>query len=232
MGKTRKGKKDSKKPKTESSTVEEVSPERFVTAIKKAAKTGNVPTASIKTLNAILDSFIEHADARGPLTQLCIGEEVGSFAANAICDGIISSKYQKLQTVCFWRANIGDLGVSALGKLISTTATVNKLEMRDCGITHVGMESLSEGILANNRAFKSLHILRLDFNSIGDVGLLKLSKGLEYNRSLKKLSLSYCGIPDTPVTVQGLTAVLESAFMLQFGSVRVFLVCIPVACDV
>ena len=99
--------------------------------------------------------------------------------------------------------------------MIANIATIQKLEIRDSGISEIGCELLAKSILINNRKLKSLVTLRLDFNRIGSEGLLQISHGLQNNRCLRRLSLSFCGIVGDKMANDGLHNILSNAFLLE-----------------
>ncbi|ETO36907.1 hypothetical protein RFI_00156 [Reticulomyxa filosa] len=206
-------------PFQQKSRAEEISVEQLQQAFRKECKNKNISTIQTQCVYNLLKDFIENEEEKGPLKQLCIGGDIGSQVCAALCDAIVKSKYDKLHTYCFWRAGIGDEGALHISQHIANCPSLKKLELRDCGVSHVGIQALAEGILKNNssiktskskRRFKTLETIRLDFNKIGDAGILHLSNGLEFNRSLKRLSLQYCGIGSTQQAVQGITQIFSS----------------------
>ena len=99
------------------------------------------------------------------------------------------SIYAHLQTLCIWNANVQDEGAKAVGAYIAQNRSVTSLEMPDCGIGALGCKAIA-GAMERNM---TLTRLCLDYNQIGSAGVEMLG-GLRFNRAIKELELSHCGL--------------------------------------
>ena len=104
------------------------------------------------------------------------------------------------------------------GDIIANIPTVQKLEIRDSGLSAMGCELLAKSMLINNRKLKSLVTLRLDFNRIGSAGLLQISKGLVNNRCVRRLSFGFCGINGDKHANDALHNILSNCFLLELSA--------------
>jgi len=212
-GKKKGGKNKGGKKKAENAE-EEVTLDDLNAQFKKECKTINVPSTSSQPILDIFGSYLEDEE-KGTLSQLCIAEQTDSLAVDALFRSIQTSKYKKLKCICFWRSDIGDNGAKAAGDIIANISTVQKLEIRDSGVTSMGCELLAKSMLINNRKLKSLVTLRLDFNRIGSIGLQEISKGLVNNRCVRRLSFGYCGINGDKHSNDALHNILSNCFLLE-----------------
>lgn len=81
------------------------------------------------------------------------------------------------------------------------------LEFMDAGVGPLGCASLGEALMLGANA--SLVTLRLDLNAgVGDEGVRELCKGLRTNRTLQRLTLSYCNVG--PLGAEALAEVITS----------------------
>lgn len=88
-----------------------------------------------------------------------------------------------------------------------TEVPLTQVEFMDCGVGPEGAAALGQALMLG--ANSTLEILRLDLNpGIGDAGVAQLCRGLRTNRSLKRLTLGYCGVG--PDGAAALASVLES----------------------
>lgn len=99
------------------------------------------------------------------------------------------SIYAHLQTLCIWNANVQDEGAVAIGAYIAQNRSVTSLEMPDCGIGALGCKAIADAMERN----MTLTRLCLDYNQIGSAGVEVLG-GLRFNRCIKELELSHCGL--------------------------------------
>ena len=71
---------------------------------------------------------------------------------------------------------------------------VEVLDLLSNGITKLGCEFISRIISPNND--NRIESLKLDHNSFGAAGMKELAKGLNQNRVITELSLTYCNIDE------------------------------------
>jgi len=104
--------------------------------------------------------------------------------------------YKHLKTLRLWKAAAEDAGVAAVAEVLrngKAELALTMLEFMDAGVTPGGCAALGDALMLGANA--SLQVLRLDMNmGIGDDGVRELCKGLRTNRTLQKLTLSYCGV--------------------------------------
>jgi Leucine Rich repeat len=91
---------------------------------------------------------------------------------------------------------------------------LNFLELTDNGFGELGCASLGDALMMGANA--TLTSLRLDLNpSMGDAGVIRLSRGLRTNGTLTQLSLSYCGIGPDGVAALGEVVRFPSSALVQ-----------------
>merc|ERR1712228_33761 len=83
------------------------------------------------------------------------------------------------------------------------------------GLSRTGCEFLAKSILINNRTFKSLVTMRLDFNRIGSDGLLQIAKGFTNNRCIRRLSFAFCGVTGDKKGQDAVHYILSNCFLLE-----------------
>ena len=101
-----------------------------------------------------------------------------------------------MNTLRFWRANAGDDGAAAIAELLREGGEDVKIafvQLLDCNISIRGCDVLGNALRIG--ANKSLLTLQLDHNdAIGSEGVRALCKGIAYNKTLRRLSLTYCNV--------------------------------------
>ena len=90
---------------------------------------------------------------------------------------------------------IGDEGVTYLGKAISQILCLEELIIRSCGIDEDGIASLFSG-LASNTTLASLDV---SMNSFGDSGAIRLAKMINQT-TIQKLDISCCNVEEDGIT--------------------------------
>ena len=87
---------------------------------------------------------------------------------------------------------IGDKGIADIANSLRTNTTISSLDVFDCGISDIGVQSLAEAIASNG----SIRVERLDIsnNDIGDNGIAHIATALQMNTTIKFFSMSNCGI--------------------------------------
>jgi len=211
-----KKKADSKKGKGKAKaqeTEEEATVDHLQAAFKKECRALNVSSNASQPIVRIFQSYLDDEE-KGVLSQLCVAVPIDGIAVQALFNSVQKSKYSKLKCICFWRCNIADNGAQAAGEMIGNLP-IEKLEIRDCGVTSMGCELLAKSLLLNNRKLKSLSTLRLDFNRIGSAGLLQIAQGLENNRCVRRLSFAFCAIDGDQFANQALQHILSNCFLLE-----------------
>lgn len=122
-----------------------------------------------------------------------LGTQALSLVLRELCPVFVPIK-----TMCFWRCMVGDEGLKALCENClykkkmdqHNWAGYQHLELMDVRLSPRGCEYLSQQLAANI----PLVSLVLDFNAIGDEGVMLLAEGLRTNSELHTLSLSYCQV--------------------------------------
>lgn len=104
--------------------------------------------------------------------------------------------YKHLQSLRLWDANIGDEGVTVLLDYMCETSntTIQLIECLNCNITAQGCITFSK--LFDPLKIYSIKYLTLDYNFIGNEGLVNLMTHMKDARYLKYLSLANCGIDE------------------------------------
>ena len=90
---------------------------------------------------------------------------------------------------------IGDEGVTYLGKAISEIMLLEELIIRSCGIGEDGIASLFSG-LASNTTLVSLDV---SMNSFGDSGAIRLATMINQT-TIQKLDISCCNVEEDGIT--------------------------------
>jgi Ran GTPase-activating protein (RanGAP) involved in mRNA processing and transport len=133
------------------------------------------------------------------LTELCLVDcGVGDEGAAGIAEGLRgnsnnnNNSNQTLLTLGLAEnPDIGDAGFRALGAaLASSTTALAELSLTSCGGGAGGVEALCEGLRAN----KTLRVLDLGHNRIGDAGARAIGASLASNSVLAQLVLFRCGV--------------------------------------
>ena len=141
-----------------------------------------------------------------PIKQLVIDDEygpIGPGGSRALMTAIMGSgpgmkggPYKLLESLRLWRSNIGDDGAAAVAEILrlgGAEVKISYLELLDNNIASRGCLALGTSLSKGNNL--SLLNLVLDYNmSMGSAGCINLCKGLRTNKTLRKLSLQYCGI--------------------------------------
>ncbi|CAD8147575.1 unnamed protein product [Paramecium octaurelia] len=127
------------------------------------------------------------------LTTLHIIEEIGPNAIRGIFEALMDLNYKHLANIWLVKAGLGlnnNEGVKYLANYIQKAQNTKVLDLTENEITPQGCIHLGYAL---SPAFKvPLQELILDFNYIGCEGMKELSKGLEMNTTIRKLSLNYC----------------------------------------
>jgi len=215
-GKKAKGEGGKKKAAAAAVAVEEVTLEELQSAFKKECKALNVSSSAAEPISNAFASYLDDEE-KGQMSQLCVsGQQIDGLAVQALFASLQKSKYLKLKTLCFWRAaDIGTDGVKAACDIVSKLPSIQKLEMRDCGLSKLGCELLGQSMLINNRIFKSLVTLRLDFNRFGSDGLLAIAKGFTNNRCLRRLSFAFCGVCGDKKGQDAIHRILSNCLLIE-----------------
>jgi Ran GTPase-activating protein (RanGAP) involved in mRNA processing and transport len=129
--------------------------------------------------------------------RLCFEEEEPSAASARIfllglSDSFRDQKIDKLSNqirkLCFWRSPIADEGCISLAQLLKF-GSIHYLELMDNRVTSASMDALSDAV-----AVCPLVSISIDFNDLGDDGVVRLCAGLKLSKKLESLSLSYCNV--------------------------------------
>ncbi|KAJ1621587.1 hypothetical protein T492DRAFT_1068646 [Pavlovales sp. CCMP2436] len=98
--------------------------------------------------------------------------------------------YRFLRHLCVWRVPLAEEGSARLGRFLSASKTVARVELLDCNINTGGCAHVAAALQSN----VILTRLSLDHNPIGESGVTALRAALEKNGSLQSLSLRFCGV--------------------------------------
>jgi hypothetical protein len=140
-----------------------------------------------------------------PIKQLVIDDEYGPLGpggSRALMTAVMGSgpgmkggPYKLLESLRIWRSNIGCDGAAAVAELLrlgGAEVKISYLELLDNNIADRGCLALGTSLSKGNNL--SLLTLVLDYNmSVGNAGVINLCRGLRSNKTLRKLSLQYCG---------------------------------------
>ncbi|XP_067222390.1 NLR family CARD domain-containing protein 3-like isoform X2 [Chanodichthys erythropterus] len=89
---------------------------------------------------------------------------------------------------------LGDSGVKLLSVVLENHCKLDKLGLRQCGVTDEGCAALASALRSNPSHLRELN---LSYNNLGDSGVKLLSAVLENPHcKLEKLVLSKCGVTD------------------------------------
>ena len=138
--------------------------------------------------------------------QIVIDDEFGPLGAGgmrALCTaimgtgaGMIPFPFKLVNSLRFWRCNIGDDGCASLAELLrlgGADVAIAYLELFDNNVGARGALALGRSLSCDMN--KSLMTLKLDYNSsLGAEGVTALCRGLRTNSTLKQLHLPYCGV--------------------------------------
>jgi Ran GTPase-activating protein (RanGAP) involved in mRNA processing and transport len=163
---------------------------------KKNCKLEGIPISKciVKQLDEKLEEDVD-------LQEVLIDEKIGEENAFEFCKALKhvnkQEGYKHLESIRIWEGNLGNQGVRAFYLYISETKAykIKVLEFINCNFDDLGCEFISRII---NSPF-NIKILNLDYNNIGNKGLMHIAKALATNTSVNYLSLNYCGITEDGV---------------------------------
>ena len=141
-----------------------------------------------------------------PVKQLVIDDEYGPLgpggsralmtAVMGTGPGMKGGPYKLLESLRFWRSNIGCDGTAAVAEILrlgGAEVKISFLELLDNNIGPRGCLALGTALSKGNNL--SLLTLSLDYNmTVGSQGCINLCRGLRTNKTLRRLSLQYCFI--------------------------------------
>lgn len=141
-----------------------------------------------------------------PVKQLVIDDEYGPLGpggSRALMTAVMGSgpgmkggPYKLLESMRFWRSNVGCDGAAAIAEILrlgGAEVKISYLELLDNNIGARGCLALGTALSKGNNL--SLLTLNLDYNmTIGSIGTMSLCRGLRTNKTLRKLSMQYCSI--------------------------------------
>ncbi|XP_051749367.1 NACHT, LRR and PYD domains-containing protein 3-like isoform X11 [Ctenopharyngodon idella] len=120
-----------------------------------------------------------------------------SPAADEACQyvrGIVGENPLLVKNLDLSKHKLGETRVNQIAALLQDKhCQLNKLQLRDCGLTEESCSALATVLRSNSR----LEVLDISNNNLQDSGVKKLQKALEKtNCTLKKLGLSDCSITE------------------------------------
>jgi NLR family CARD domain-containing protein 3 len=95
-----------------------------------------------------------------------------------------------LKKICIENNNIKDKGVIALSRVLEENDTLLTLYLENNGITAEGAKAIAKTLKNKVKLSK----LNLNYNSIGDEGLKFISEGIQYNETLRVITLADAGL--------------------------------------
>ncbi|XP_078379074.1 uncharacterized protein LOC144662188 [Oculina patagonica] len=103
---------------------------------------------------------------------------------------IRSNRYVHVKELYIWDIPMKHEDIATLALLLEQSIyPIQYLELMECSIDSYGVDRLARSICMSN-----LTALLLDYNKFGDSGCSGLCRGLYGNRTLLRLSLSYCNL--------------------------------------
>jgi len=185
--------------------------ETLVENYKKACKMiGEEPSIEFMS---ILDAMIAEGEI---ISQICAADlPLGPAGVRCVAaalmgemPGMEGGMYFNLTNLHLWRCGAKDDGTIAIAKLLKNQEKdfkVGVLDLMDNGIGLRGMTALGKSLADGGNL--SLLTLNLNINHFEPAAVSALADGLRSNRTLKKLSLEYCGLsPATGPILAGLLA--------------------------
>ncbi len=150
---------------------------------------------------------------------------VGAPGVRALCAAVLARgaglkavPYRPLKHIVLQEAEAGDSGAAAVAEVLRNGCLVEValegVTLLNCGVGVEGACALGASLVLG--ACASLQYLSLDLNpALGDAGVHGLCRGLRSNNTLKRLSLSGCGLgpdgaEDVAAVVGAPTCMLES----------------------
>ncbi len=178
-------------------------------------------------LTAALEFPIPEATPEAPkdITTVRVIGRVGAPGVRALCAAVLARgtglkavPYRPLKHIILHKAEAGDSGAAALAEVLRNgclvEVAVEGLSLLECGVGVEGACALGASLVLG--ACASLQYLCVDLNpALGDAGVHGLCRGLRSNNTLKRLSLSGCGLgpdgaEDVAAVVGAPTCMLES----------------------
>ncbi|KAG0056968.1 NACHT, LRR and PYD domains-containing protein 14 [Gryganskiella cystojenkinii] len=127
-----------------------------------------------------------------------------SFAGGVDLCKILALPRSKITHLDLRGAKVTDVGIPYVAEALrSHNCPIVSLNLYDCQLTDTGIAKIAIKLSVN----KSLRVLGLGCNCIGDMGMLALSQGLLLNSTLEELDLSQ---NDSPLSRQGLEALMST----------------------
>lgn len=167
---------------------------------------------------AVGKALSPEADPEAPITTLTLNGPVGEQLIIALCAVLLGrgakmrpAMYKHLRNIALWNAGAGEAGCAAIADLIKfgkAAMPVESVSLIGSGCGPLACRALSEAIMLG--ASTTCHTIVLDMSGpgLGDEGVKELAVGAATSRSLKKLSLAYCGL--TSLSAEALVPVIRS----------------------
>lgn len=150
----------------------------------------------VDTMSTALDQVKKHlelADGAQVFTKLIFSDTASPDALSALL--LALETYEPIRALHFWRTRLGDDGVHVITEFLKTDSKVRILELTDCRISPRGCVFLASCLGSGSRVNASLLRLELDFNPLGDEGIITLCRALRINEAkIEHLTLRFCGI--------------------------------------
>jgi Ran GTPase-activating protein (RanGAP) involved in mRNA processing and transport len=116
---------------------------------------------------------------------------IGVDGMKELAAGLVDNK--KLKILDVGNCGIGDDGCIALAELLSKSNVVEQLFLRKNNISEKGSAALADSLANKNR---SLKLLNLDYNTIGDVGARPFMLAIRENDVIEKIEFDDKSISD------------------------------------
>lgn len=107
-------------------------------------------------------------------------------------DALKEVDYPYCKSVRMWKVKAQDEGVRSTCQFLEKNKTVKILEFMDNEVGPLGCEFI--GRLMDPSVASEILVLKLDHNPFGAAGLEMLAKGLNRNKVVQSLSISFCNI--------------------------------------
>jgi hypothetical protein len=132
-------------------------------------------------------------DPLQPAQLACFLESLALVVTSG--DPLASQGYNELRSLHFWRNDLSDDGLHVVTEFLKTDTHIKALDLIDCNITPRGCLFLSSCLGSGSKVNDALTRLELDYNPLGDEGVVSLCEALRINEcNLDVLSLKFCGM--------------------------------------
>lgn len=164
--------------------------------IKKFKKGYNaaIKEAGITPLKGFVKALDELAEDEKLLDRVVLNTDgMGTVGFQCIHAGLKCFNF--IKELVLWNVGMGDEGMQAVVDFMKDNILLESVEIID-NVTSVGCGILSKYFTNPGKA-PALTNFSMDYNGIGDEGIILLTTGIKYFPFLKKLSFNYCHVGAT-----------------------------------